>query len=170
MHTPAHRTVTATNLQAARNHLAGSIASVKPSEPARMNAGGDLPTKVGDGNGRIRGAADSTDSRLPVGEVLRRIRMNEQRPLYADGINRAPGSPKVTSSNGSSRNELFFDSSSLPERKLLTQMRELKDRRPAKNEMETALHFRNSHNDQDIDDEVRIFSFLKKSNACHDDC
>lgn len=136
------------NLQKARSSLAGSIASLKPvsSDVSQNNCNNE---KYPDAAGRVRVLENSIEQRLSVGEVLRHIRITEQKASHGDRY-----SGKATGANGASKDEVFFDNSRAAERKLLSQVLEQKEKKlSVRNEMEAAIEHRNQ-NDQDIDDEV----------------
>uniref|UniRef100_A0A915PC79 Uncharacterized protein n=1 Tax=Setaria digitata TaxID=48799 RepID=A0A915PC79_9BILA len=156
-HTATVATRVVPNLQRARTHLAGSIANLK-SLPSETQGHNDSVEKLQlDVAGRIRVFGNSVESRLPVGEVLRRIRMTEQKPSQVDGCRgRAAGS------SGTSKDEVFFDSSRVMERKSLNQILEQKEKKSSiRNEMEAALQYRSSHSDQDIDDEEENLGYAE---------
>lgn len=140
------------NLQRARNSLAGSIASMKPMSSEASGNNCNNEKRQLDTTGRIRVLGNSVESRLPVGEVLRRIRMTEQKPSHSNEYRgRAAGG------SGTSKDEVLSDNSRTTERKLLNQVLEQKERKSSvRNEMEAALQYRVTQNDQDIDDEVQL--------------
>ncbi|VDK46745.1 unnamed protein product, partial [Gongylonema pulchrum] len=149
--------------QVVRRNPPISVSRVSPNLQAmRSQIGAPLdhaqrPVSAGliDRNGQVWPSATAAVSaatngaRLSMNEVLHRIRTTGQKPAAGEAAR--AGAP-AGNANLSSRSELFFDSSFLPERKILN-MFTLKDKRIVKNEMEAALQFQN---DQDIDDEVSM--------------
>ncbi|VDK85282.1 unnamed protein product [Onchocerca ochengi] len=139
------------NLQRARSHLAGSIANLKSvsSETSGNNCNDDK--RQLDATGRIHIFGNSVEPRLPVGEVLRRIRIADQKLSHADGRH-----GRTTNDNGTSKDEVFFDSR-ITERKLSNQEK----KSSVRNEMETALQYRIPENVQDIDDEEENLGYAE---------
>ncbi|EFO21446.2 hypothetical protein LOAG_07043 [Loa loa] len=145
------------NLQRARSHLAGSIATMKPnaSDASKNNCNNEK--RQFDATSRIRVLGNSIEPRLPVGEVLRRIRVTEQKPSHADECR-----GRTAGGSGTSKDEVFFDNSRTNERKLLNHVLEQKERKSSvRNEMETAMQYRINQNDQDIDDEEENLGYAE---------
>ncbi|KAL4001691.1 P-loop containing NTP hydrolase pore-1 family protein [Acanthocheilonema viteae] len=146
------------SLQRARSHLAGSIAGIKPiscPEISGNNCGNEK--RELDTAGQIRVLGNSVESRLPVGEVLRRIRINEQKPAHADEYRR-----RSIGGSGTSKDEVSLDNSRNTERKLLSHVLEQKEKKSSvRKEMETALKYRITQNDQDIDDEEENLGYAE---------
>uniref|UniRef100_A0A1I8EFT4 Uncharacterized protein n=1 Tax=Wuchereria bancrofti TaxID=6293 RepID=A0A1I8EFT4_WUCBA len=135
------------NLQRARSHLTGSIASMKPISPSTSGNNCNNGKRQLDATGRIRMLGNLVEPRLPVGEVLRRIRVNERKLSHSDEYR----------GSGTSKDEVFFDNSSTMERKLLDQ----KEKKSVRNEMETALQCRFTQNEQEIDDEEENLGYAE---------
>ncbi|KAM3724205.1 Protein strawberry notch [Dirofilaria immitis] len=158
----SHNTIAVTrmmpNLQKARSHLAGSIASMKPMSSETSLSGNncnDDKRKL-DGAGRVHAFGNSVEPRLPVGEVLRRIRMTEQKLSHIDGYH-----GRATNGSGTSKDEVFFDNSRITERKLSNQTLEQKEKKSVRNEMEAALQYRIPQSDHDIDDEEENLGYAE---------
>lgn len=148
------------SLQRARNHLAGSIANVEPVSCEVPGNNCSNEKQQPDITGQIRMLGNSVEPRLPVGEVLRRIRTNEQKSAHVDEYLGKP-----TSASGTSKDEAFFDNAQNMERKLLNHVSlEQKEKKSSvRKEMETALQYNINQNDQDIDDEVSILKNFSRN-------
>lgn len=137
------------NLQKARCHLAGSIASIKPlsCDVSRNNCN---EKRQPDTTGKIRVLENLVEPRLPVGELLRRFRMNEQKPVQSNEY-------RGRAASGTSKDEVFFENPRNAERKVVNHVLEQKEKKSSvRKEMEIALQYRITENDQDIDDEVYL--------------
>uniref|UniRef100_A0A0R3RFZ8 AAA_34 domain-containing protein n=1 Tax=Elaeophora elaphi TaxID=1147741 RepID=A0A0R3RFZ8_9BILA len=145
------------NLQRARSSLAGSIASIKPISCEVSGNNCNNEKRQLDAAGRIRLLGNSVEPRLPVGEVLRRIRMSEQKPSLVDEYR-----GRTTDSSGTSKDEVFLDNSRGTERQILNHVLEQKEKKKSvRNEMETAMQYRITQNDQDIDDEEENLGYAE---------
>ncbi|VDN07010.1 unnamed protein product [Thelazia callipaeda] len=141
------------NLQQSRNNLSATVANISSasSETAVNNVDEKQQPDI---ISNIRVQENLTKPPSPVRDILRRVRINDQK--FSEGRQRS-----VTANSSTSKAEVP-DSSYIKERKLMNQGFEQKDKKASvRNEMEAALKSRSTQNDQDVDEDEENLGYAE---------